>query len=180
MVGTELHGAARALWIAALAWAILFSVLAGLFASGYAMTDPGGLVGMALVAAIFAPMGLGSLLAWRRPELAFRILVVVAVVAVVTGVWNAIDPMSLADVEDRYGPISAIASFITMVPFALAWRARPWPSTLLLLVVAVAGLVPEWVRTPVHLGSSGAAALPMLLEVALLAVAAALATRRPT
>lgn len=178
MRGIELHGVARALWIAALAWAILFSVLAGLFASGYAMDDPGGLAGLGLVAAIFVPMGLGSLLAWRRPELAFRILVVVAIIGVATGVWNAIDPMSLVDVENRYGPISAIASFITMVPFALAWRARPWPSTLLLLVVALAGLLPEWVRTPIHLGSSAAAALPMLLEAALLAAAAA-AARRP-
>lgn len=175
---TDLHGVARALWIAALAWAILFSVLAGLFASGYAMDDPGGLAGLGLVAAILVPMALGSLLAWRRPEPAFRILVVVAVVGVAAGVWNAIDPLSLVEFENRYGPVSAIASFITMVPFALAWRARPWPSTLLLLVVALAGLVPEWVRTPVHLGSSAAAALPMLLEVVLLALAA-VAARRP-
>lgn len=174
---TELHGVARAAWIAALAWAIAFSVLAGLFASGYAMTDPGGLAGLVLVTAIFAPMLLGSLLAWRRPEPAFRILVAVAVVGLVTGVWNAIDPLALVSFENRYGPVSAIASFITMAPFALAWRARPWPSTLLLLVVALAGLLPEWVRTPIHLGSSAAAALPMLLEVVLLAVAA-LALRR--
>lgn len=168
-------GLARVLWIAALVWAILFSVFAGLFASGYAMDDPGGLAGVGLVLLIFVPMLLGSLLAWKAPEVAFAILVGVTALAVVLAIWQLIDVRSLVEFENEHGPISAIASFITMVPFALAWRYRHWPTTLLLLVVALVGLVPE-LRTGFHMGSSAAAALPMLLEAVLLAGAAA--TRR--
>ena len=173
----DVHGAARVAWVAALTWAILFSLLAGLFAAGYAMDDPGGLAGFGLVLLIFGPMVLGSLLAWRLPGIAFPILLVVTVLAAGFGVWNLIDPLSLVDIENRYGPISAIGSFITMVPLALVWRYRAWPAVLMLVVIAAAGLLPEF-RGPFHLGSSAAAALPMLLEGVLLAVAAALAPRR--
>jgi len=173
----EVHGAARVLWIAALVWAILFSVLAGLFASGYAMEDPGGLKGFGLVLLIFVPMLLGSLLAWRLPAIAFPILLVITAFAMAFGLWQLIDPRSLADLENRYGPISAIASFTTMVPLALVWRLRAWPAVLMLLVIALTGLLPE-LRNGFHMGSSAAAVLPMLLEVVLLAGAAALAPRR--
>ena len=170
-------GATRVLWIAALTWAILFSLLAGLFVSGYAMDDPGGRAGLGLVLLIFGPMILGSLLAWKRPAIAYPTLIAVTALAVVIAVWQLIDVRSLVDFENEHGPISAIASFITMVPFALVWRHRRWPATLLLLVVALVGVLPE-VRTGLHMGSSMAAALPMLLEAALLGAAAALAPRR--
>jgi hypothetical protein len=171
-----LHGAAKVLWVAALVWAILFSVLAGLFASGYAMDDPGGLAGIGLVLLIFVPMLLGSLLAWRLPGVAYRILLAVTALAVVVGLWQLIDPRSLADIENEHGPISAIGSFITMIPLALVWRLRAWPAVLMLLVIALTGLLPE-LRTGFHMGSSAAAALPMLLEVVLLAGAALTARR---
>ncbi|MGI9116060.1 MAG: hypothetical protein ACR2JV_00290 [Gaiellales bacterium] len=174
---TGLRSFGHALWVAALVWAILFSVLAGLFASGYAMEDPGGLAGFGLVLAIFLPMLLVSLLAWKAPTVAYPILLVVTALAVVFGVWQLIDPITLRDVENQYGPISAIGSFITMVPVALVWRYRAWPAALMLLVIAVAGLLPEF-RVGLHLGSSGAVALPMLLETALLGAAAAFAPRR--
>ncbi len=164
------------LWIVALGWAILVSALAGLFASGYAMDDPGGLAGFGLVLLIFVPMLVGSLLAWRLPGIAYPILLVVTALAVVFGFWQLIDPRPLADFENEHGPISAIGSFVTMIPLALVWRVRAWPAVLMLLAIAVMGLLPE-LRTGFHFGSSVAVALPMLLEVALLA-GAALASRR--
>ncbi len=172
-----LHGAARVLWTAALVWAILFSVLAGLFASGYAMDDPGGLAGFGLVLLIFVPMLAGSLLAWKRPAFAYPILVGITALAVLLAIWQLIDVRSLVDFENENGPVSAISSFITMVPFALVWRHRGWQCALMLLVVALVGMVPE-LRTGFHMGSSMAAALPMLLEAALLGAAVALAPRR--
>ena len=173
----ELHRLGRALWIAALVWAILFSVLAGLFASGYAMDDPGGLAGVGLVLAIFLPIILGSLLAWKLPHIAYPILVVVTVLAIGFGAWQLIDPLTLRDLENRIGPVSAIGSFITMVPIALVWRVRTWPAALMMLLISVAGLLPEF-RAHFAIGSSGAVAIPMLLEAALLGLAAALAPPR--
>jgi hypothetical protein len=171
------HGAARVLWIAAFAWAGLFSLLAGLFASGYAMDDPGGLAGFGLVLAIFGPILLGALLVWKAPDVAYPVLIVVAALAVVFGLWQLIDPLTLRDFEDENGPVSAIGSFITMVPVALLARTRPWPAATIMLVVAVAGFLPE-LRAGFHFGSSTAVAMPMLLEAALLGLAAAFAARR--
>ncbi|MGI9188385.1 MAG: hypothetical protein ACR2J9_12855 [Gaiellales bacterium] len=173
---TGLHGAARVFWVAAFGWAALFSVLAGLFASGYAMDDPGGLAGLGLVVAIFAPMLLGSLFVWKAPDAAYPVLIVVAALAVVFGIWQLVDPITLRDFEDENGPVSAIGSFITMMPVALLARRHAWPAVVIMLVLAIAGMLPEF-RTHFHLGSSMAVALPMLLEAVLLALAAALAPR---
>jgi hypothetical protein len=173
----ELHGLGRALWIAALVWAILFSGLAGLFASGYAMDDPGGLAGFGLVLAIFLPIILGSLLGWKLPHVAYPVLVAVTVLAVGFGMWQLIDPLTLRDLENRIGPVSAIGSFITMLPIVLVWRVRTWQAALMMLLIAVAGLLPEF-RTHFALGSSGAVAVPMLLAAGLLGLAAALAQPR--
>ena len=173
----EIHGLGRALWIAGLAWAIVFSILAGLFASGYAMDDPGGLAGFGFVLAIFLPIVFGSLLAWKLPQAAYPILAAVTVLAVAFGAWQLIDPLTLRDLENRVGPISAIGSFITMVPIALVWRYRTWPAALMMLLIALAGLLPEF-RSGMHFGSSASVAVPMLLEAALLGLAAALAPPR--
>ena len=93
------------------------------------------------------------------------------------GVWQLIDPLTLRDIENEVGPVSAIGSFITMVPIALVWRYRTWPAALMMLVIAVAGLLSEF-RSGMHFGSSAAVAIPMLLEAALLGLAAALAPPR--
>jgi hypothetical protein len=170
-------GLGRIVWLVALSWAILFTVLAGLFTAGYALDDPGGLAGIGLVLLWLVPLLGGSLLAWRWPPLAYRLLLVVAVLAVGLGLWQLLDPISLRDFEDKNGPITAIGSFITMVPIALIWRVQRWPAALLMLTIAIAGLLPE-LRSGFHLGSSAAVAVPMLLEATLLALAAALAPRR--
>jgi hypothetical protein len=170
-------GWGRIVWFGALGWAILFTVAAGLFTAGYALDDPGGLAGIGLVLLWLVPLLGGSLLAWRWPSIAYRLLLVVAVLAVGLGLWQLLDPISLRDFEDANGPVTAIGSFITMVPIALLWRVQRWPAALLMLTIAFAGLLPE-LRSGFHLGSSAAVAAPMLLEAALLALAAVLVPRR--
>jgi hypothetical protein len=170
-------GWGRIVWFGALGWAILFTVAAGLFTAGYALDDPGGLAGIGLVLLWLVPLLGGSLLAWRWPSIAYRLLLVVAVLAVGLGLWQLLDPISLRDFEDANGPVTAIGSFITMVPIALLWRVQRWPAALLMLTIAIAGLLPE-LRSGFHLGSSAAVAVPMLLEAALLALAAVLVPRR--
>jgi hypothetical protein len=64
-----------------------------------------------------------------------------------------------------------------MVPIALVWRYRTWPAALMMLLIALAGLLPEF-RSGMHFGSSASVAVPMLLEAALLGLAAALAPPR--
>ena len=173
----ELHGLGRAIWIAAVVFAGLFTVLASLFTAGYAMDDPGGLRGLALVASYLVPTLIGIWLAVRMPDLAFRILVGIALLAVAIGVWQLIDPRTVHDWEFANGPILAIASFATMLPLALTARHRLWQCALLMLVVALALLAPD-LRAGMHLGSSGAVAMPMLFDAGLLGLAAALAQPR--
>ena len=173
----ELRGLGRALWIAAVVFAALFTLLAGLFTAGYAMDDPGGLVGVGLILLWLVPIAVGAALAWWRPELAYRILLALTVFAVAIGLWQLIDPMALHEFENRYGPITAIGSFAGMLTIALVARIRMWQCALMMLVIALMLLVPD-VRSGMHLGSSGAVALPMLLDASLLGLAAALAPRR--
>ena len=173
----EVHGLSRALWIAAVVFAGLFTVLASLFTAGYAMEDPGGVAGLVLIATWLVPILIGIVLAVRRPALAFRVLIVVVALALAVGTWQVIDPRTLHEWEFTNGPVTAIASFATMLPIALTARYRLWPCALLMLLAAGALLAPE-LRAGMHLGSSGAVALPMLLDAGILGLAAALAPSR--
>jgi hypothetical protein len=173
----ELRGLGRGIWIAAVVLAGLFTVLASLFTAGYAMDDPGGLAGLALVATWFVPILIGIWLAVRMPDLAFRILVGIALLTVAIGVWQLLDPHTVRDWEFANGPVLAVASFATMLPLALAARIRLWQCALLMMVIALALLAPD-LRAGMHFGSSGAVAMPMLFDASLLGLAAALAQPR--
>ena len=173
----ELRGFARALWIAAVVLAGLFTVGASLFTAGYAMDDPGGLAGLGLIATWFVPLLIAIALAVKVPETAFRILAAIAVLAIAVGIWQLIDPMGLHEFENRYGPITAVGSFVTLLPLAIAARVRMWECALLMMAFGISLLLPE-LRLGMHLGSSGAVAMPALLIASLLGLCAALAPRR--
>lgn len=173
----ELHGLGRGIWIAAVVLAGLFTVLMSLFTAGYAMDDPGGLAGLALIATWLVPMLIGVWLAVRRPELAYRILLAITLLTIAVGCWQLVDPRTLHEWEFTNGPVVAIGSFATMLPLALTARFRLWQCALLMMAIALALLAPE-LRAGMHLGSSGAVAMPMLLDASLLGLAAALAQPR--
>jgi hypothetical protein len=173
-IGRGRRVAGRVLRIAALAWSILFTVAFSLFAAGYASEDPGGLEAVGLVALWVVPLAVLVAVALLRPAAAWWILLALVGVAVLVAGWQLVDPRSLRDWEFEHGPVTAIASYVPLVPLALVGRSRPLSAALMLLAVGVAPILAELRVAPFHMGSTQAVAVPMALTGVVLLVAALL------
>ena len=125
--------------MAALAFACVFGFLAWFFIAGEAMSDPGGLRGVGLVALWSLPLAALAVFAWQRPAQATTLLQILTAVVVVVGVWYASDSEAWRSFEDDHGPVRAIGVFVLMLPMALVGWRRPRVAGLMLLIV---GLVP--------------------------------------
>lgn len=167
------HGISRALRLVALAWAAVVTVLAGAFAAGEALADPGGITGVAMVALWVVPLAVLVVLAIRAPERALPLLAAVVVGVVVLAVWQATTPRTF----DRIGPAAAIASLVALLPLAIIGRWRPWATGLLLAALALAPIGATALVGHIGMGSSIAIAIPILLAAVLLLLAALLARR---
>ena len=101
-----------------------FAVLGGLFIAGESTTDPGGLVGFAMTAAWLVPMVIGCWLAWRRPRIAFPILMMWTFGIMGLLVWQAIQPEWWLNFINTDGPIITIAIFALSVPLTIYGYGR--------------------------------------------------------
>ncbi len=162
---------ARVLRFVALSWAILFSVVATLFAGGYALEDPGWPVGYLMVAAWLAPLGALTVVALRRPVLAWRLMWVCVGIAIAIALVQLAFPRVLTGWEFTNGPVVAIASFVPLVPLAILGRRRPLAAAIAIAIIALGPVVVQLRETELHFGSSVAVSLPMLIAAGLLAVA---------
>jgi hypothetical protein len=80
----------------------VFSVLAGLFITGEAFEEPGGIGAVHLVLALVIPLvGLAGL-AWFRPRLATPIMIGLSGAVVLASLWFAVDPDAWGVIEDQY------------------------------------------------------------------------------
>lgn len=169
---------ARVLRIAALAWAVLFTVVATLFAGGYALEDPGWPAGYVMVAAWLVPLGALTAVQILRPTLGWRLLWACVGIAVAVAAVQLVFPRALTSWEFTNGPVVAIASFVPLVPLALLGRRRPLPAALMIAIIAAGPIVVQLREGAMHFGSSTAVSAPMLIAAALLA-AAGLLDRHP-
>ncbi len=169
-----LHGASRILRIVALVWAAAITTLAGAFAAGEALADPGGLAGVAMVALWVVPLVILLVLALRDPERALPLLAAVVLGVAVLAVWQATTPRTF----DRMGPVAAIASLVPLLPLAVSGRRRPWAAGLLLTALGLAPVAVAAFVGQVGMVSAMALAIPILLSGVLLLLAAVL-VRRP-
>ncbi|MEK0155376.1 hypothetical protein [Arthrobacter oryzae] len=115
---------ARALIWTATAIMAAFTVLAGLFISGYALADPGGSEGIALVASWAVPLAGLAALAWLRPSWAVPVLTVLTALLVVAGIWFAVDSASWRTFENANGPVRAVAVLVVAFPAAVLGLKR--------------------------------------------------------
>ena len=122
-----------------LGFACLFGCFAWLFIAGEAMSDPGGLVGVRLVALWTVPLGGLVVFAWYRPGPATAVLEFLTAAVVVLAVWFALDPGGWRSFENGHGPVRAIGVFVLMLPLALLGWRRPRIAGWMLVIV---GLVP--------------------------------------
>lgn len=122
----KLDRSARAkalVWTAAAIMAV-FTVFAGLFISGYAVVDPGGIEGIALIASWTAPLAALAALAWLRPSWAVPVLTVLTALLVAAGTWFAVDSASWRAFENANGPVRAVAVLIVAFPSAVLGLRR--------------------------------------------------------
>lgn len=172
----------RVAHVAAIVWAGLFTVGASLFAAGYAFDEPGGLAAVGLVALWIVPLAvlialwivpLAVLIALviTRPGVAWWVLLAVAGIAVVNAVWQFLDPDTLRVWEFTHGPLTAIASFVPLVPLAILGRSRPLSASLMLLVIGIAPILADLRTATFHLGSTQAVAVPLVIAGVLLLLA---------
>jgi hypothetical protein len=130
---------------------VLFTVVASLFTAGYAMDDPGGWQGIASVAAWLVPMVLLAVVAWRWPAQAVPVLGAATVAVVLLALWAFIAGPDWGAVEDRIGPVRAVAAFAVAGPLAVLGLKRAVAAGWALVAL---GLAPAVLSARVGPGSS--------------------------
>jgi len=111
-----------------------FAVLGGLFIGGTTLADPGGLRGILFTSAWAIPMIIMSWLGWRRPRIAFPILIVWTFGLLGLLIWQAIAPDWWRTVINSNGPIISIAIFALATPWTLYGYKRRTRFVALLLM----------------------------------------------
>lgn len=117
-----------------------FAGLLVLFIAGEILSDPGGGLGLAMVAAwLCLPLVLSILALWR-PRIASPVLM--AVVALVLLASLATIPLATQvwEFEDSHGPINLLLLIGALIPLVVLGRAMPWEAGWL-IVTTIAGFV---------------------------------------
>jgi len=128
---------ARALVWTAAAIMAAFTVVAGLFISGFALADPGGTEGVMLIVSWAVPMATLAALAWLRPGWAAPALTVLTALLVLAGMWFAIDSASWRAFENANGPVRAVAVLVLAFPAAVLGLKRTATAGWLLLALGL-------------------------------------------
>lgn len=146
---------ARVKGVHALRWTAValtlgFAGFVTLFVGGYAVTDPGGWVGIGGTAAVtLAMLGL-SALAWFRPGAAIAVLALAACAPMAFGLWSALDYGAARDWEDSHGPLSLVLVVVICAPAGVAGLFRPRAAGYLLGAVSVVPVLLEAVGAASH------------------------------
>jgi hypothetical protein len=154
---------ARVLRYVAFILMVLFTVTASSLTAAYAMDDPGGWRGAALIAAWLVPLILLTIVAWRSPTQAVPVLAVATGLVVLLHAWAFIAGPAWGPVEDRIGPVRAVAAFTVAGPLAVLGLRRAAAAGWAMLAL---GLLPAVLSARVGPGSS-----PVLLVTVLVTTA---------
>jgi hypothetical protein len=181
---TVMRLAAKVLRYTAFTIMVLFGVVGGLFVAGYAFEDLDTWVAIGSTAAWLVPTLVLSVFALRRPDSAAPVLVVLACVAALVTVLDAV--FGFVDV-DVAGPVMAIAVFATAVALGFLGLHHEAVSGVLLILLAAAQLAATLIGHAGGVGepggpritdllttSSGAVVMPMVVVGVLYLIAGAL------
>jgi hypothetical protein len=153
-----------------------FAVLGGLFISGESMSDPGGLRGILFTGAWVIPMIIMSWLGWRRPRIAFPILIMWTFGVMGLLFWQAIAPDWWHTIINSDGPIITIAIFALATPWTIyGYKRRTRFVAFLLMAMPLLSAIAASNtndNAPIfHGGSAMAVGLPVFAAGALYLVA---------
>jgi hypothetical protein len=96
-----------------------FGGVGGLIIARQSFSEHPGLIGFVFTSAWLFPMVIGCWLAWRRPMIAFPLLLIWALSILGLLVWQALSPSWWITVIDSNGPIITAAIFALAPPLAI-------------------------------------------------------------
>jgi hypothetical protein len=151
----------------------------GLFVVGETFMDPGGWRAVVLVAAWSVPLAISCVVARKRPGWGTWLLGALTAALLAWDVWFVLDPDLWRDIEDRNGPLQAIATLALATAVAVLGLERPRAAGVLLLLITGGSVL------ALGAGAGGVAVLtvltsPVLLAGVLYLLAAHLESRPPS
>jgi hypothetical protein len=94
-------------------------VVGGFIIARQSFSEHPGLIGFVFTSAWLFPMVIGSWLSWRRPMIAFPLLMIWAMSLLGLLVWQALSPSWWITIIDSNGPIITAAIFALAPPLAI-------------------------------------------------------------
>jgi hypothetical protein len=98
---------------------LAFAGIGGLITVNQTLADHSGLFGLAFTAAWLFPMVIACWLAWRRPMIAFPLLMIWSMSVLGLLLWQALAPSWWNTVLNSNGPIITTAMFALTAPLAI-------------------------------------------------------------
>ena len=113
---------------------LAFAGIGGLVTVNQTLADHSGLFGLAFTAAWLFPMVIGCWLAWRRPMIAFPLLMIWSMSVLGLLLWQALAPSWWNTILDSNGPIITTAMFALTAPLAIYGYQRRTSFVALILI----------------------------------------------
>ena len=113
---------------------LAFAGIGGLVTVNQTLADHSGLFGLAFTAAWLFPMVIGCWLAWRRPMIAFPLLIIWSMSVLGLLLWQALAPSWWNTILDSNGPIITTAMFALTAPLAIYGYKRRTRFVALILI----------------------------------------------
>jgi len=113
-----------------------FASFVGAFAIGEPLADPGGWLGVGMVASWLVPLVLIGLVVRFKPSVAQVLLAILTAAAVAFSLWAMFD-QRIRDLEDRNGPFTMVVLLVVAIAVAALGYYRPKPAAIMLLVCAL-------------------------------------------
>lgn len=111
-----------------------FAGIGGLVTINQTLADHSGLFGLAFTAAWLFPMVIGCWLAWRRPMIAFPLLMIWSMSVLGLLLWQALAPTWWNTILNSNGPIITTALFALTAPLAIYGYKRRTRFVALILI----------------------------------------------
>ena len=121
---------------------LAFAGIGGLVTVNQTLADHSGLFGLAFTAAWLFPMVIGCWLAWRRPMIAFPLLMIWSMSVLGLLLWQALAPSWWNTILDSNGPIITTAMFALTAPLAIyGYKRRTRFVALILIGLSVLNII---------------------------------------
>ena len=148
-----------------------FAAVGSLITINQTLADHSGLFGLAFTAAWLFPMVIGCWLSWRRPMIAFPLLMIWSMSVLGLLLWQALAPSWWNTILNSNGPIITTAMFALTAPLAIYGYKRRTRFVALILIGLSALNMMATINTESNENSELGITLPVLAAGALFLIA---------